>query len=273
MKTVALVGSSHTRKYAPYDKKNIEIWSMNDLVPHLPRVTKWFEMHSWNLIDCNRRDKYYLAKLKNSKIPIYMQENMIDIIPKCVVYPIDEVLTIHGKKFGSTLDYMMALALLKGFERIELYGVDMALYTEYQRQRPTLMYFIGYAIASGIVVYIHPHSGMITNEFYEYDNDDGLETEKILSDIYSIRMNLLKGLEEMNYTKGAIDATERSLMESFSSDRYLNQAIKKITDIKERMDRLKKEETKLIEDLSRSVSSEIIVNPPEIEFTNTRFVI
>ncbi|NMD04081.1 MAG: hypothetical protein GYA71_12470, partial [Bacteroidales bacterium] len=54
--------------------------------------------------------------------------------------------------FTNSISYMIAYAIYKGYEKIELYGVDMSARDEYINQRGSVMYWIGFARAKGIEV-------------------------------------------------------------------------------------------------------------------------
>jgi hypothetical protein len=55
----------------------------------------------------------------------------------------------------------------EGFKEIHLYGVDMAVSTEYDEQRPSCEYFIGLARGRGIKVYI-PEESHLLKVRYKY---------------------------------------------------------------------------------------------------------
>jgi hypothetical protein len=69
-------------------------------------------------------------------------------------YPVQEMLVKYGPVFGSSISWMLALAINRGFQRINIYGVDMATQKEYIEQRDTFFYFCGRAEALGIEIYI-----------------------------------------------------------------------------------------------------------------------
>jgi hypothetical protein len=125
------------------------------------------------------------------------------------VYPIDEVLekfcpkTATGKPypyFTNTVDYMVCLAILRGYKEIQLYGTDMMSEKddEYYKMRQSLNYFIAKAEMSGINIVIQPHSSLLKNNFwyaYESPKKDPMEDY------------IAKGLEEN--LKGKAEAEQR----------------------------------------------------------------
>ena len=56
-------------------------------------------------------------------------------MPDSVRYPIEAAFGLGGPDFTSSAPYMIAMAMLEGVDRIEMYGFDMANGTEYQYQR------------------------------------------------------------------------------------------------------------------------------------------
>lgn len=93
-------------------------------------------------------------------------------------YPLDEIRKkFNCNYFTNTISYMLAYALYKGFDEIEIYGVDMNDKDEYINQRSSVMYWIGFARGKGVKVKI---SSNIDNPvfLYGYDNDK----KKVLTD-------------------------------------------------------------------------------------------
>jgi len=71
-------------------------------------------------------------------------------------YPINEIVGYFGTDyFSSTIDYALALAIYKGFKRIDLYGVNMLSGSEYAHQKAGANYWLGQAMGRGIQVVNH----------------------------------------------------------------------------------------------------------------------
>lgn len=77
-------------------------------------------------------------------------------------YPINEI-TEYFKTdyFSNTVDYALALAIYRGFNHIELYGVNMTAHSEYLYQKPGLEFWIGQALGRGIKVKVHGEGSLI----------------------------------------------------------------------------------------------------------------
>ncbi len=169
-KTVALVGmAASSCSLAPFDDPECEIWGLNEAhaFPWMKRATRWFQIHgsdSWKRYIAKRDVRGHFDWLKKNPwgIPIYMQYPN-DIVPLSVGYPLYQVVNTvfpnfrRGKAkvkyFTSTFAYMMGIAVLEGFQRVEIYGFEMADDVEYVRQKACAEFWIGYAMAKGIEIY------------------------------------------------------------------------------------------------------------------------
>lgn len=157
---VAIVGfAPASRDLAPYDKPDWEIWGMHELHKFIPRWDRWFELHAPSVFENLPGGGAYAEWLKAQTKPVYMNAQFDDI-PACQRYPVEEVLRTYGRYFTNTVSWMIALALKEMEAKPEeqhtigLYGVDMAVGTEYGEQRPSCEYFIGLARGKGIEVIV-----------------------------------------------------------------------------------------------------------------------
>ena len=174
-KKVAIVGYTSTKDLVPWDDNSVIVWGLNDLYDQIPRYNRWFEMHSRGpLIDgwkSSRTNRNHLEVLQQMQCPIYMQQKHEDI-PNSVAYPLQEMLDQFGNYFTNSISYMLALAIYEGYEEIQMYGVDMAVGTEYSQQRPSCEYFIGVAIGRGINVHIPEASDLLKARcLYGYEQE------------------------------------------------------------------------------------------------------
>lgn len=210
-KKVAIVGfAESTRHLAPYDDDSYEIWAMNQLYRHIPRATRWWEMH--------RRQDFladqvpgtdYLKWLQECPIPIYMVDKFEDI-PNSVRYPIEDMEAKFGNYFMSTISYMFALAIIEGFEEISIWGIDLSHDSEYEYQKPSAEYFLGIAIGRGITVRIPEQSALLRGQYkYGYeampDNKD-LQWLQVYTKRVTAKQNELVGV--VNQLAGQLAAAE-----------------------------------------------------------------
>lgn len=204
-KTVAIVGMSPTScSIAPFDDPDCEIWGMNEshAFNWMKRATRWFQIHnteSWHRYIAKRDVRGHANWLKSNPwdIPIYMQYQT-DEVPKSIGYPLHDIVHecfhnfLRGKKrvkyFTSTVAYMMGIACLEGhekdkpdvkpFERIEIYGIDMADDTEYIKQKACAEWWIGFAMGRGIEVYTPDNCQLLYSTLYG-GNEQGAGWMKI----------------------------------------------------------------------------------------------
>lgn len=76
------------------------------------------------------------------------------------IYPVKEILNKYGPVFGSSISWMLALAIEQGYKEINIFGCDMASQVEYIDQRDTFFYMCGRAEALGIKIII-PESSRV----------------------------------------------------------------------------------------------------------------
>jgi hypothetical protein len=143
----------------------------------MKRATRWFQMHDTYRRALAKRGittHYEWLKTNSWGIPIYMITKD-ETIPHSTVYPINEVCELLAgarkgdnriRYFNSTFDYMMGIAILEGFERIEIYGVSMDSDNEWANQKPGAEFWIGIALGKGIEIYLPPVSSLLKTALY-----------------------------------------------------------------------------------------------------------
>jgi hypothetical protein len=209
---------------APYDDDSFEIWGVNNGYLLMKRFTRWFEIHN---ITFDGQHYYrrgarefrgtdmdvYMQKLAELNVPVYMQQQWA-AVPNSVVYPLAEVAKMLGSQLGwynhegfegaqpgydvyftNTISYMIAVALLEGFEEIHVYGVDMAVDTEYHHQRPSCEFFLGWAAGKGIKMYIPPQCDLMKTRFL-YGFGEQVQDQYLLK-LQNTKRSLKKKLDEV----------------------------------------------------------------------------
>lgn len=210
-KKVAIVGfSESSRHLAPFDDDEWEVWAMNQLYRHLPRATRWWEMHQRkDFLADQVPGTDYLKWLQECPIPIYMVEKFEDI-PNAVSFPIEDMVTLFGDYFYSTISYMFALAIAEGFEEISIWGIDLAHDTEYEYQKPSAEYFLGVAIGQGIKVTIAPQSALLRGMYrYGYQpmpSNEDIQWLTVYKDRVGAKQQELVGL--LNQLQGQLACAE-----------------------------------------------------------------
>jgi len=180
IRTVAILGNaSRTRGLAPFDDPTIPLWAMTIHAYKARRVSAVLEMHD-DVMDGDRWGKYqdtplYRQWLKDAQVPVYMHRPH-PLIPSSITYPRSEIENLYGKHllkgddeismFGGTASFGIALALLQGFERIELYGIELSPRPEYYIERDCVFLWIGKATILGVDVYIPENSRLYSKVLY-----------------------------------------------------------------------------------------------------------
>jgi hypothetical protein len=198
---VYIVGCAGTKDTVPYDDKEAEFWGVNNLygVP-LPgaKFTRWFEIHNiWfdnNIKKLLRRGdndfrgqkvEEYMKGLAALNIPIYMQQFWPDLVPNSVQYPLAEMLNYFAVEKGlgrdaryltNTISLEIALAIYEGFKDIHVYGVDMSVGTEYEKQRPSCEFWLGLAKGMGINIHVPDEADLMKTRFI-YGFEEPLQNE------------------------------------------------------------------------------------------------
>lgn len=108
-------------------------------------------MHDRSLFET--RGKAYIERLRSTDVPIYMQQQHDDI-KFCREYPLNDVASDVGDYFGSSIAYMLGLAIHEKATEIGMWGVDLT--DDYDHQRPGIEYLIGFARGRGIDVSVAP---------------------------------------------------------------------------------------------------------------------
>lgn len=177
-KTVAMVGMASTsRSFAPFDNPDIPIWALNESATpkfdYLKRVDRIYQLHpDWDFLRPYNHNYEDYPKWIKEKHPfeIVMQEKY-QFVPSAIRYPIEDIINKFGKRalyFTSSAPYLIAHALYEGYQRIEMYGFEMAADEEYANQKPCTEFWLGAAIGMGVDVYLPPGNALLGGEMRLY---------------------------------------------------------------------------------------------------------
>ena len=164
-KTVCIVGNAPSRTRARLEPPEHEIWACSLTYSLLPRIDRWFEIHAVKHLRVadGQGQAYanYMRWLRDYPGTVYVTEPD-PALPRARLYPTQEVIQAFGPYLTSTIAYMLALALYEGFSRVKLFGVDLALDTEYAEQRPCVEYLLGVAKGMGVKVVLPEDTSLLT---------------------------------------------------------------------------------------------------------------
>jgi hypothetical protein len=145
----------------------------------MPRLDRILEMHPVWLQARSQKPEYEKVRqhwewLKsNTTTPVYMLSKHPQV-PMSVRYPLEEVQAMLPESrrksvLTSSFDYLMGLAVIEGYDRIEAYGFEMGSDTEYRYQREGASYWIGYCDAHGIEVVLPTNTALLSKRLYGYE--------------------------------------------------------------------------------------------------------
>lgn len=170
MKTVQLLGGGRTHGVPPVFVPGAERWGLNDLAfrrfsGQFDEWTRWWDLHPTEHILAKRQQAYEWYRGQSK--PVYRLERD-PLIPSSLAYPFAEIAEFfRTRRFGLQLDYMLALAIFEGFERIELVWFHMR---EREYAGAQTLFWLGQAQARGVEVVIHGDSALQAPErLYGYE--------------------------------------------------------------------------------------------------------
>jgi len=222
LKTVAIVGSHPTtRDLAPYNNPQIPIWVFNAgvIMDWCKRADVVFEMHPAGEYTnpMVERSEYWNDFLQKQTVcKVYMQD-ADPRIPAAIKYPFDSVVKRFlanflrvdqiNKYFTSSPCYAIALALLYGYERIELYGIEMETNSEYIYQRDGVGLWVGIALGLGVQIVLPQNTTMFSAPLYGYDDDHTQITREDFEDnANALERAYDESAAKLEYAKGRLDS-------------------------------------------------------------------
>ena len=171
MKTVRIFGAAKNARESPPltpEDKDVEVWLSNSTTTNLIRCpqamsewTRWFNLHSRQHIVGTYPAAFAYYQTKAEDRPIYLQKVQPDV-PTSIVFPRKQIqeafATAKGpnRYFTCTVTWLIALAILEGFERIELWGFelrDTKRGSAFAFERPCFAYWVQVAKEHGIEVF------------------------------------------------------------------------------------------------------------------------
>lgn len=196
---VAIVGfAPSSMSLAPFKDDSWEIWTLNNIYAclNLPRWDRWFELHhnfrEYPPMHDARIDPQSIVmgdarpvtrvvnhvdwlQQQTPERPIYFVEPQPDI-PAAVPYPLEGIkqwcaLNRFVPYFTNSISYMIALAIAEEYKTIGIWGVDMAAEGEYEKERPSVEYWMGLAQGLRREVILPKESELLKSRFYGFEKD------------------------------------------------------------------------------------------------------
>lgn len=143
---VAIVGVGDGWEGAPVN--GTEVWGINHCICRRP-VSKVFDIHVLDACYTEEGRQHLVdarEKASEDNTPIIEIGN----------YPLKEIIHEFGTDyFACSAAYAIALAIYKGYDDIDLYGINQAAGTEYIFEKGCVEFWLGIAIGKGIKVTVH----------------------------------------------------------------------------------------------------------------------
>lgn len=226
---VAIIGKApSSRMIAPYDQPEAwEIWSISDNYNVIPRWDRWFEIH-----DLTRYKELYpeyfdwMCSLPAGERPLYITDTEYkQHMPAAVEFPWRQIVKHWGGYFTNSISWLICFAadeITRAIKRetgkaslgpedyrafgaaIGTWGVDMATATEYEHQRPSCEWFLGWARGMGIDVVIPDECDLLkTARLYAVEAFRGEFDRKVRVRDHELGQRIAKFEGEFKHAQGA----------------------------------------------------------------------
>lgn len=169
-KKLAIVnGAPASEMLAPFDDPDYDIWVLGNRLMNYPleHVDMIFEIHD-DLTE-NGDPVEYATALAKVGIPLIVGEGFPVTAEHVQAFDFEADREYYGSTYQtSSTTYMISEAARRGYQHIELYGVDMAIDEhEYFMQRPCLESWIGFVRGKGVDISVHESSPVGKSDYVE----------------------------------------------------------------------------------------------------------
>jgi hypothetical protein len=246
---IVIVGFAPRTKHLVYEMpEGVEIWTLNWAWKHdLPRIDRLFELHQWGALLANDETsrKHYAWLRQQQPFPVYTLPSANPDFPSAVAYPLEDVCLgldeylkwggVPQRVFTSSFDYMMALAIYEGVERIRLIGVEMESETEYGYQRPGMGFWLGVAVARRIEVLLPEESKLFRPKLY-HEGGQMISRQRVEAHKEAHETAQGQFLAQYNLMLGRFDVMRQKHLGGQASDEELTRARQAVLDAKAQLD-------------------------------------
>jgi hypothetical protein len=287
-KIACIVGFAPSWIEAPWDRKDVDFFGLNELYMLLAEkkietpFAAWFEIHDIKNSP-SKATKQHQEFLKNCKIPLITQQHWEDY-PMSEAYPREEILKMVDENFviddklGGFTDYsnqiswMIAFCIYHGYEEIMVYGVDMAASSEYAWQKQSCYFFLGFAAGRKIKLHIPRTCELLKGcgKLYGFESDNSnrhLVKKKIKScheqthrisvrqsEIEVIHRKIDKDMyKELNCLEKELDLIENEMNISITNKAVATEGIRLLTTMPEDIKTIQAKKPKLIAELQKAI--------------------
>ncbi len=154
MRPLTIVGKGSGYEQTKLDSQTSDIWATSTAFEALKsidcRVDKIFQLHGKELFE---------PWLTDVQERLVLMDPCSDL-PNANILPSRCLIDAFGARFGGSVSWMMALAILDGYMEISFRGVHLSHFSEYGNQRDSFFYLFGRAEARGVKITTDPFSGI-----------------------------------------------------------------------------------------------------------------
>lgn len=216
MKKIAIIGTTSSLVDAPYNNPEWEIWGLNGAYDAVPRYDRWFDMHSMKILK-QYHESAYFTFLNKAGDKVMMAHPSTEV-PNAQLFPAKELVDKYGRYFTNTVAWLIAYAIEQKPDVIGLWGINMAMDTEYSIQRPSVEYFLGIAEGKGIDVIIPETSELMKCSFL-YGIEDAPayirkmpdKKRELTNNFNEVMNDIDHGQGYMNFIRGYMEAMTDSV--------------------------------------------------------------
>lgn len=199
MKPLALVGFADSREGVK--EVDYPVWTINDAeFYNIPRIERLFDLHRKEILV--QEGRWEIFRDRPRPYPVYFLEEYPEI-PNCRAYPLDRVLKEcfenlyigdeRVEHMSSSFPYLLALAVLEGYNPVYAYGWEFGSDTEFRYQREGAMLLTGWAMGRGVKV-IWPEDNLVfPRTLYGYEDYQYITIDRLTE----VRALMLEKYEEL----------------------------------------------------------------------------
>jgi hypothetical protein len=235
---IALVGGASETRWMLEQSDADQFWTVNWSYKYdwIGQIDRLFEVHPvWLYANVDKPEwrkprEHWEWLTEHVGYPVYMQRKLSQV-PSSVEIPLDEIITeyfsdnflikmrdgttVPSDIFGSSMDFMLAQALLEGADEVELIGIEMGSGTEYRYQRESFAVWTGIALGRGVRVVRAENSALFRVKRYGYEGGQMIFRQD-LENLYRWQMEqraiMLARVQHMEGRMKEVEDDEEALM-------------------------------------------------------------
>lgn len=191
---VVLIGKGPGFEKAPRKNESVITWGVNDVCGHREcDVIFWLD-RQW--LKGSQVDSVIKESVNLTKTPMYSTQVWTDI-PTSIRYPKEQVIDFFGiDYFADSCAWMIALAIMQGFNTITMYGFNYAWGSNYVHEKPCVEFWLGVALARGITLNIQGEvSDLLTSkpsQCYAFRDEEKVPRTNLKMNAYEVKLESKK---------------------------------------------------------------------------------